>query len=45
MPTPIDTRDAFRQLREEGRFSEEQADAIVGPILAVVIPIVIYLMG
>jgi archaellum component FlaC len=29
MPTPIDTRGAFRQLREEGGFSEEQADAIV----------------
>jgi len=29
MPTLIDTRDAFRQLREEGGFSEDQADAIV----------------
>ena len=29
MPIPIDTRDAFRQLREEGGFSEEQADAII----------------
>lgn len=29
MPTLIDTRNAFRQLREEGGFSEEQADAIV----------------
>lgn len=29
MPTLIDTRDAFRQLREKGGFSEEQADAIV----------------
>jgi len=29
MPTLIDTRGAFRQLREEGGFSEEQADAIV----------------
>lgn len=25
----IDTRDAFRRLREEGGFSQEQADAIV----------------
>ena len=29
MPTPIDTRDAFRRLRDEGGFSESQADAIV----------------
>jgi type I restriction-modification system DNA methylase subunit len=29
MPTLIDTRNAFRRLREEGGFSEEQADAIV----------------
>jgi len=45
MPTLIDTRNAFRRLHEEGVFSEEQADAIVGPILAVVIPLVTYLMG
>jgi len=29
MPTLIDTRDAFRRLRNEGGFSEEQADVIV----------------
>jgi len=29
MPTLIDTRDAFRRLRDQGGFSEEQADAIV----------------
>jgi len=29
MPTLIDTRDAFRRLREEGGFSEQEADAIV----------------
>ena len=29
MPTLIDTRTAFRQLRDEGGFSEDQADAIV----------------
>ena len=29
MPTLIDTRTAFRQLRDEGGFSEKQADAIV----------------
>jgi len=30
MPTLINTHDAFRQLREEGGFSEQQANAIVG---------------
>jgi DNA anti-recombination protein RmuC len=29
MPTLIDTRKAFRQLQEEGGFTQEQADAIV----------------
>ena len=29
MPTLIDTREAFRRLREQGGFSDEQADAIV----------------
>lgn len=29
MPTLIDTRKAFRQLREEGGFSDAQADAII----------------
>lgn len=29
MPTLIDTREAFRRLREEGGFTNEQADAIV----------------
>lgn len=29
MPTLIDTREAFRRLRDQGGFSDEQADAIV----------------
>lgn len=29
MPTLIDTREAFRRLREQGGFTDEQADAIV----------------
>lgn len=29
MPTLIDTREAFRRLRKEGGFTDEQADAIV----------------
>lgn len=29
MPTLIDTREAFRRLREQGGFTDDQADAIV----------------